>query len=362
MKRIDAEKLLFLEGNETGTFLVRESESQPGSYALSVKYSNVVNHYSIMKTDTGFYIYPNRKFTTLDQLVQYYSEDAGGLSSNLTVPCPKILIFGSLYNTKDEWEVEYTSIEMKYKIISRESIEIWGGIWKGRVPVAVKTCKLSVSDFLAEAQIMKKLRHDKLIWLYAICTPFYIVTELMEHGSLLDYLSKGGKHLKFPQLIDIAAQVADGMAYLESQDCVHRDLQALNVLVGEGNIAKIGNFSSARFLVDGEYSMRREETFTPKWTAPEAALYKRFTIKSDVWSYGVFLTELVTHGCIPYPGMTNGEVLKRVEQGYRMPQPPGCPNPLYQIILQCWKADREDRPTFEYLQHTLDDYFVSATM
>ena len=350
MKRIDAEKLLFLQGNETGTFLVRESESQPGSYALSVKYSSVVNHYSIMKTDTGFYIYPNLKFTTLDQLVQHY-KDAGVLSSNLTVQRPKI--FGSSYNTKDKWEVEYTSIEMKYKIISKESTEIWEGIWNGSVPVAVKTCKpdlMIVSDFLAEAQIMKKLQHQKLIQLYAVCTPFYIVTELMKHGSLLDYLSKGeGQHLKFPQLIDIGAQVADGMAYLESQHCVHRDLAARNVLVGEGNIVKIGNFSSARFLVDGEYSMGIEEIFAPKWTAPEAALYKQFTIKSDVWSYGVFLTELVTYGRKPYPGMTNGEVLARVKQGYRMLQPLGCADPLYQMMLECWKADLEDRPTFEYL-------------
>ena len=74
----------------------------------------------------------------------------------------------------------------------------------------------------------------------------------------------------------------------------------------------------------------------------------------------MFLTELVTHGRIPYPGMTNGEVLARVEQGYRMPPPPTCPDPLYQIMVACWKADPEERPTFEYLKYQLEDYFVSA--
>jgi len=65
--------------------------------------------------------------------------------------------------------------------------------------------------FLAEAHIMKKCKHDKLVRLYAVCTdkePIYIVTELMSNGSLLDYLREGdGSELKFPQLVDITAQV-----------------------------------------------------------------------------------------------------------------------------------------------------------
>ena len=93
-----------------------------------------------------------------------------------------------------------------------------------------------------------------------------------------------------------------------------------------------------------------------RWTPPEAALFNQFSIKSDVWSYGVFLTELVTHGNVPYPGMTNGEVLARVEQGYRMPPPPGCPDSLYQIMLNCWKTTPEEQPTFEYLKHQLKDH------
>ena len=95
-------------------------------------------------------------------------------------------------------------------------------------------------DFLAEAQIMKKLRHPKLIQLYAVCTleePIYIITELMKNGSLLDFLQGKGRTLKLPQLIDMAAQIASGMAYLESQNYIHRDLAARNVLVGENNVS-----------------------------------------------------------------------------------------------------------------------------
>ena len=371
IKRQDAEKKLLQAGNQTGTYLIRESESQPGQYSLSVRDGESVKHYRIRKVDTGgCYIAPRAMCSSLDDLVHHYQRDSDGLCCRLTIPCPKSdqpVTAGLSYNTKDEWEIEKTSIKLMKRLGAGQFGEVWEGLWNGTTPVAVKTLKsgtMSPQDFLAEAQIMKKLRHEKLIQLYAVCTheePIYIVTELMKNGSLLDYLQKGeGRHLKLPELIDIGAQVASGMAYLETQHYIHRDLAARNVLVGEGNIVKIADFGLARLINDDEYCAREGAKFPIKWTAPEAALYSRFTIKSDVWSFGVLLVELVTHGRIPYPGMTNGEVLAKVEQGYRMPIPPGCPEPLYQIMLDCWKAEAEERPTFEYLRFTLEDFFVSA--
>ena len=371
IKRTDAEKKLLQAGNQTGTFLIRESESQPGNYSLSVREIDTVKHYRIRKVDAGgYYIAPRCMCNSLDDLVAHYCVDADGLCCKLTVICPKTdapTTVGLSYNTKDEWEIERTSIQLKRRLGAGQFGEVWEGVWNGTTPVAVKTLKtgtMAASDFLAEAQVMKKLQHEKLIQLYAVCTkeePIYIVTELMKNGSLLDYLQKGdGRHMKLEELIDVSAQVASGMAYLETQHYIHRDLAARNILVGEANIVKIADFGLARVIKDDEYTAREGAKFPIKWTAPEAALFSRFSIKSDVWSFGVLLVELVTHGRVPYPGMTNGEVLAKVEQGYRMPPPPGCPDPLYQIMLDCWKPDADERPTFEYLKFTLEDYFVSA--
>ena len=143
--------------------------------------------------------------------------------------------------------------------------------------------------------------------------------------------------------------------------CCCADLAARNVLVGENNICKVADFGLSRLLEnEDEYTAREGAKFPIKWTAPEAALMSKFSTKSDVWSYGILLTELVTYGRIPYPGMTNAEVLQQVERGYRMPSPPGTPEPLYQIMLDCWKANAEERPTFETLQWRLEDFFVNT--
>eukprot|EP00037_Helgoeca_nana_P018040 m.172092 g.172092 ORF g.172092 m.172092 type:complete len:514 (-) comp24268_c0_seq1:182-1723(-) len=353
-----------------GAFLIRESESKPGDYSLSVKDGENVKHYRIRTLDEGGYFIARRvTFKDLTELVSHYSESSDGLCTRLGRPAQAIEMpetTGLSRKTKDQWEIPRDSIKLRRKLGAGQFGDVWEGLWNGTTPVAVKTLKpgtMTVEDFMSEATIMKKLRHPKLIQLYAVCTdgePIYIVTELMKHGSLLDYLHDKGRALKLPQLVDMAAQVAAGMAYLEAQNYIHRDLAARNVLVGENNICKVADFGLARIIEENEYTAREGAKFPIKWTAPEAAMLNKFSIKSDVWSFGILLTEVITYGRIPYPGMNNAEVLQQVEKGYRMPCPHGCPELLYTIMLDCWKQSSEERPTFETLQWRLEDFFVSS--
>lgn len=101
---------------------------------------------------------------------------------------------GLSHRTRDQWEIDRLSLKFVRKLGHGQFGEVWEGLWNNTTPVAIKTLKsgtMDPKDFLAEAQIMKKLRHSKLIQLYAVCTleePIYIITELMKNGSLSEYL------------------------------------------------------------------------------------------------------------------------------------------------------------------------------
>merc|ERR1712226_442954 len=112
----------------------------------------------------------------------------------------------------------------------------------------MKEGSMSREAFMKEAEIMKALRHAKLVQLYAVCTteePIFIITEFMKNGAQLDYLRDNVGNFPMATLIDMGAQVASGMAYLELQNYIHRDLAARNVLVGDNFNCKVADFGLA---------------------------------------------------------------------------------------------------------------------
>uniref|UniRef100_A0A671PYH6 Fyn-related Src family tyrosine kinase n=1 Tax=Sinocyclocheilus anshuiensis TaxID=1608454 RepID=A0A671PYH6_9TELE len=149
--------------------------------------------------------------------------------------------------------------------------------------------------------------------------------------------------------IEMGSQVASGMAFLELQNYIHRDLAARNVLVGDNNVCKVADFGLAR-VFQNVYEAKEGTKFPVKWTAPEAIHENKFTIKSDVWSFGILLYEIVTFGQIPYPSTSFSFIISLIlSKGYRMPCPLNCPKYLYDIMSVCWKDSPADRPTFEAL-------------
>lgn len=135
------------------------------------------------------------------------------------------IVFSGTFVTFERFKVQeflFIIIDLisKYSVVFHQSSKCLGSCYcletaidRGNTFVRVLGT-MDPKDFLAEAQIMKKLRHTKLIQLYAVCTaeePIYIITELMKNGSLLEFLQGKGRNLKLPQLIDMSAQIASGI-------------------------------------------------------------------------------------------------------------------------------------------------------
>jgi len=355
-----------------GSFLVRDSFTHPGSRSISLRFEGRVYHYRINEENGRYFITQNFAFAALAKLIHHHSMHANGLTTTLLYPAPKqvdpnaILDNPSTTNI-DAWEIDRDEIEFLQQI----GVGQWGvvkeAIWrKHNIRVAVKTLKEEMvhleREFLVEADLMKSMRHPNLVQLLGVCTrnvsrdtPIYIVTEFMTKGNLLDYLRNCcHEEINGFVLMYMATQICSAMSYLETNCMVHRDLAARNCLVSDNHLVKVADFGLTRHINPGDvYVAHVGAKFPIKWTAPEGLAYNKFTTKSDVWSFGVLLWEIATYGMTPYPGVELSEVYYTLNSGHRMGRPTGCPEPIHQLMQQCWAWEPEDRPAFWQLNEEL---------
>ncbi|XP_074600009.1 leukocyte tyrosine kinase receptor-like isoform X2 [Brevipalpus obovatus] len=260
------------------------------------------------------------------------------------------------------------------------------------VAVAVKTLpehsanNQAEMDFLMEALIMSKFKHRNIVRFIGVCfekMPRFIVLELLPGGDLKTFLRESRATLNRPSplymgdLLVVALDVARGCQYLEDNHFIHRDIAARNCLLtskikmsssngnyvtdgvfkmenynngfnNSGIIVKIADFGMARDIYRSDYYRKGGKAMLPvKWMPPEAFLDGIFTSKTDVWSFGVLLWEVMSMGFMPYPGRGNQEVMQLVTAGGRL-EPPNnaCPSQIFAIMQQCWQAVPEMRPNF----------------
>ncbi|KAM7006286.1 ephrin type-A receptor 8 isoform 5-T5 [Tautogolabrus adspersus] len=271
-------------------------------------------------------------------------------------------------------EIEASRIKIEKIIGSGEFGEVCYGRMrlpgKRDIPVALKTLKAGYTekqkrDFLAEASIMAQFDHPNVIRLEGVVTqskPVMIITEYMENGSLDSFLRRHDGQFTIIQLVGLLRGIAAGMTYLSDLGYIHRDLAARNILVNSNLVCKVSDFGLSRVLEDDpdaayttSVSFHIEGGKIPiRWTAPEAITYRKFSSSSDVWSYGVVMWEVMSYGERPYWNLTNRDVIKSVEEGYRLPAPMGCPAALHTLMLDCWQKDRNERPRFCQIVTVLD--------
>ncbi|KAK7600901.1 hypothetical protein V9T40_008342 [Parthenolecanium corni] len=249
----------------------------------------------------------------------------------------------------------------------------FGKVYRGEVTVsnsekmlvAIKTLKenansKTVGEFKREVELMSELRHPNIISLLGVCMTnrLCMLFEFMSHGDLHEYLIAHSPNQDVPRtsnepileqedLMNIAIQIAAGMEYLCGQHFVHRDLATRNCLVGENLVVKISDFGLSRDVYSSDYYRVQKSALLPiRWMSPESILYGKFTVESDIWSYGVVLWEIYSYGLQPYYAHSNQDVVDMIRSHQILATPEGCPPRMYALMIECWNQVPSRRPQF----------------
>eukprot|EP00041_Stephanoeca_diplocostata_P006429 m.84826 g.84826 ORF g.84826 m.84826 type:complete len:1325 (+) comp16355_c0_seq4:235-4209(+) len=275
----------------------------------------------------------------------------------------------------DTWEIPFTSLKITQVLGSGEFGEVQKGMWKQTrtkvYDVAVKMVKKSavasangvngeknddklqefVQELVDEAVLMQHLLHAHIVTLYGISMHAVddmpmIIMEFMPLGELKDYIMLRKRELKETTLaMNYVCQVAQACAYLHDINVIHRDLAARNILVKTPEVVKVADFGLSRYCED-TYMIRGQKKMPLKWMAPECINFRRHTRKSDVWMFAVCAWEIMSYGKKPFQTLAVKKYIAEIQRGVRLQKPLGCPQPLYDVLLSCWRYDSNERPTF----------------
>ncbi|KAK9885852.1 hypothetical protein WA026_013730 [Henosepilachna vigintioctopunctata] len=303
-----------------------------------------------------------------------------GVTSNtmMTEYNPNYEFGGHIYTSNDLKVIPKAQLRLEGNLGHGAFGVVREGFYKDKLsdelelPVAVKTLAEKSSpqaekDFKMEAIIMSKFNHPNIVHFLGIVLedrrPKCIVLELLPGGDLKDFLRESrptpekGVTLEMIDLIMIAIDVAKGCRYLEENRFIHRDLAARNCLLttrGPGRVVKIADFGMSRDIYRSDYYRRGGKSMVPvKWMPPESFMDGIYSSKTDVWSFGVLLWEIMSMGYMPYTGCSNSDVINLIMRGGRLEAPVNCPGPIYGIMKKCWDPNPEERPSFARLVERL---------
>ncbi|XP_065897508.1 fibroblast growth factor receptor 3-like [Dysidea avara] len=297
----------------------------------------------------------------------------------------------------DEWEVNNTQVLMpEQRSIGKGNFcEVYKGIFHGQNKrqlqneddpakgflVAVKllpddATETDKSDFLKEIKLMKKVStglNPYVINMVGCCMtqePLALIIDFAPNGNLLTFLRAHKKeridarqvsgdtmlsNADIKILLKYGLEISCGMEYLGTLNIIHRDLACRNVLVGNDYTMKVSDFGLSRTVyADPVYVQTGDGKLPIRWMAIESIIDRNYTLYSDVWSFGVVLWEIFTHGSYPYPTLNNAELVASLMDGERLDCPNNCPQTIYYQMMCCWNPNPFKRPTFSQLKTDLE--------
>ncbi|KAH8556033.1 kinase-like domain-containing protein [Umbelopsis sp. PMI_123] len=220
--------------------------------------------------------------------------------------------------------------------------------------VAVKRIKIDDEDILAdimrEVELLKAVSHPNVVRYHGFIQKsgyMNIVLEYVENGSLLSTLKAFGA---FPEKLvaSFCIKILSGLEYLHANQVVHCDLKAANILTTKTGDVKLTDFGVSLNLKIKESDTGRVAG-TPNWMAPEVIELRGASVKSDIWSLGCTMIELLT-GKPPYADLIAMSALFRIVEDDYPPLPSKISNEMSEFLLCCFQKNPDDRPTASELR------------
>ncbi|CAF0885729.1 unnamed protein product [Brachionus calyciflorus] len=280
------------------------------------------------------------------------------------------------YFRPDEWEIKRENLIIGERIGSGCFAEVHKGQLldvktNQKVDCAIKFCgsdHQSRQRLLKEANMMKSINATHIVRLLGVISrenPAYLILEYMDNGDLKEYLktfrsNENKSEISTERFYRIAAEIADGMLWLSEHKYIHRDLAARNCLISKDNVIKIADLGLSKDIYQNPVYREKCKSLLPiRWMSPESLLDGSSTTKSDVWSYGVVIWEMVTYGENPYSGKDNEDVIRFVKNGGRLQLPDNAPFKLYSIFSKCMITEDFKRINFKDILDILDPDLTS---
>ena len=249
----------------------------------------------------------------------------------------------------------------RYEVISELGQGAMGVVYKARDPlidriVAIKTINLGLAQeekeeyearFYQEAKAAGRLNHPNIVTIYDVGKSgdiAYIAMEFLQGCELRDILREE-RMMPVDQVLDMVAQVASGLAYAHEHEIVHRDIKPSNIMVIRDGHVKITDFGIARMASSAVRTQTGMVLGSPKYMSPEQVLGKVIDQRSDIFSLGVMLYEMLT-GVAPFSGENVNAIMFQTLNA--VPVAPGklnsnVPDMLNFIVAKALAKGRDDR-------------------
>nr|DBA28592.1 TPA: hypothetical protein GDO54_008921 [Pyxicephalus adspersus] len=400
ISRDEAERKLYSGAQPDGKFLIRRRKETDNFALSVVYGKTVYHYKIDHDKSGRYAIPGGTKFDTLWQLVEYLKLKPDGVITVLREVCPNgnasagicaappslpkprqstanfdgytpepFIVGGkprilpmdtSVYDSpySDPEEIKDRKVFLKREMLIIDEVDLGAGnfgcVKKGvykmkrrQIDVAIKMLKMQgenekaiKDEMMKEAEIMHQLDNPYIVRMIGLCEAecLMLVMEIASAGPLNKFLQTKKDEVSVNNIVELMHQVSLGMKYLEEHNFVHRDLAARNVLLVNQHYAKISDFGLSKALAfdDSYYKAKSGGKWPLKWYAPECVLYRKFSSRSDVWSFGVTMWEAFSYGQKPYKKLKGNQVIDFIEKNERLACPAQCPKEMYQLMLDCW--------------------------